>query len=959
VFLARHPEEVHSRERLIDEVWQVEAVAENTLTHAIAELRKALGDDARHPRYIETIHRRGYRLLVRPGAISEEESSISRILSHYLLLEHLGGGGMGVVYRAEDTKLRRDVALKFLPKESSRDPDARERFVREARAASALDHPNICTIHEIDETPDGQLYIVMAHYDGETLKKKINRGPLPIDEALRICGEVAEGLHRAHEAGIIHRDIKPANVMVTSDGVAKIVDFGLAKLMYGKQDLETEASTHGLDTSPGTVIGTVAYMAPEQVRGESVDRRSDVFALGCLLYEMLTGERAFKEDTTAETLAAVLREEPPSLSDARPDLPAELIAVTAKALAKDVDRRYQSARAFLSDLEVIQGQTDEGEALTEAPPSRKPAHRRLYLAPVLVALALFVGTVAVIWFVRSSVVEEPVDTTPPRIVVLPFENLGPSDDEYFADGMTEEIISRLSAVSGLRVISRTSAMQYKGTSKGIAQIGEELNVQYALEGTVRWERSGEGHGRVRITPQLIKVADDSHLWSDRYDRAIESVFEVQSDIAGQVVERLHVSLLKPEQDAIDARPTDNPEAYEAFLRAQHHIQTNEYDQSQLAVMMYKRAVELDPEFAIAWAHLGRLHAYVYFTGWDRTPERRAAAKQAVERALALDTASAEGRWAQGYYHYYCERDFQRALEEFDQALEVRPYDLDSLKGRAFILRRQERWEESNSAFERILESSPRDFLAIHEFATNLNLVRDFRRAEEYVNMEISLRPDLADGYIAKYYLLFGQGRFSEARAVIEELPIDSPFLNVQRIYLDIADGEYEAALTRVRGTPDALYERAWGRLGTGARDLQECQCYFYLGGQRGLNQACERARIAYEELTRKYPDENTYHRLLGITYGILGRKDDAIREGERAVALLPVSKDALDGTKPVRELAYIYTLVGEQEAAIDQIEYLLSIPSILAVGELRVHHGWDPLRDHPRFQALLEKYDTN
>jgi len=309
VFLARHPKEVHSRERLIDEVWRVEAVAENTLTHAIAALRKALGDDARSPRYIETIHRRGYRLLVTPGAVSDEESTVNRALSHYLLLEHLGGGGMGVVYRAEDTKLGREVALKFLPKELNYNPDARERFIREARAASALDHPHICTIHEIDETPDGQLFIVMAHYEGETLKKKIERGPLLVNEAVSFAVQIANGLQSAHRVGIVHRDIKPANVMVTSDGVVKIVDFGLAKLIHPSPDSATDSAPAGLETSPGTQIGTAAYMAPEQVRGQPADHRSDIFALGCVLYEMLTGNQSFRGDTMSDVMASILKDE--------------------------------------------------------------------------------------------------------------------------------------------------------------------------------------------------------------------------------------------------------------------------------------------------------------------------------------------------------------------------------------------------------------------------------------------------------------------------------------------------------------------------------------------------------------------------------------------------------------------------------------------------------------------------
>ena len=393
VFLARNPGEVHSRQRLIDEVWRVEAVAENTLTHAIAELRKALGDDARNPSFIETIHRRGYRLLVTPGVVSDEVSSISRTLSHYVLLEHLGGGGMGVVYRAEDTKLGREVALKFLPKAMSHDSDARKRFMREARAASALDHPNICTIHEIDKTPNGQLFIAMAYYGGETLKKKIDRGPLPVDEAIRICGEVAGGLERAHEAGIIHRDIKPANVMVTSDGVTKIVDFGLAKLMRQPQGLETEAPTGTLETSASAVVGTAAYMSPEQAGGKVVDKRTDIWAFGCVFYEMLTGVRPFFGTTSSETLAAIIKDDP-DWEVLPAETPAPISRLLRRCLTKDPNDRLHDvadARIVLQSLSIDGFYRDESTPSVPVPTGWRtwlPWGLAAVLAVALIAAAM-------------------------------------------------------------------------------------------------------------------------------------------------------------------------------------------------------------------------------------------------------------------------------------------------------------------------------------------------------------------------------------------------------------------------------------------------------------------------------------------------------------------------------------------------------------------------------------------
>ena len=870
---------------------------------------------------------------------------IGRTLGHYRVVEHLGGGGMGVVYRAEDTKLGREVALKFLPPEWSRDPAARERFLREARAASALEDSRICTIHDIDETEDGQLFIAMAFYEGETLKKMLERGRLPIGTAIEIAIQVAEGLERAHSADIVHRDIKPANLMLTQRDEVVIVDFGLAKLA-GELSL----------TETGSSLGTPHYMSPEQASGGRVDERTDLWSLGVVLYEMLTGQRPFGGENSAAVARAILDDEPPKLTDLRPEAPPELGAIVAKALEKDASRRYQSAGEILGDLREFQSQLSDREGVTEAAPSRAPTRRRLYLAPVLVAAVLFVVTTAVIWFLRSGVVEQPVDTAPPRIVVLPFENLGPPEDEYFADGMTEEITSRLSAVSGLHVISRTSAVLYKDTDKAIRQIGEELNVQYVLEGTVRWERAVEGHGRVRITPQLIKVADDRHLWSNRYDRAIESVFEVQSDIAQQVVGQLHVSLLEPEKGALDGRMTDNPEAYEAYLRGQRNIRINDFDLNKLAVTMFERAVELDPEFALAWASMADQHSRIYHYGNDRTPERRHASKQAVDRALELDPDLPEVRLALAFYYYRCDRDFEHALDEFSRVLAISPNNTYALSGRAWILRRQGQWEDAAGLLERVFALSPRDSGTPFTLSQIYQSLRDFQKAKKYADLTISLAPDVVDGYLMKWQLYYVQGRWRDARAVLDEVPAGLP-MGITQFNQEFAERRFEEALATLNAIPKAEFERQMGERGAGLHAMFECNCYHFLGDQRGVEKACGRARFILEEQTKASPDNEELHLWLGAVYATLGRKDDAIREGELALAL--AKHDVLLVSAAVNDLAQIQVFLGNHDEAIEQIEYLLSTPGGLNVGYLHEHPYWDPLRDHPRFQALLEKYDTN
>ena len=868
---------------------------------------------------------------------------IGSTVSHYRIVEHLGGGGMGVVYKAEDTKLGRTVALKFLPPEWSRDPDSRERFLREARTASALEDSRICTIFDIDETDNGQLFIAMAYYEGETLKKRLERGRLPVGEAVDIAIQVAEGLENAHAAEILHRDIKPANLMLTGHDEVVIVDFGLAKL---GGDLTL--------TKPGSSLGTPHYMSPEQSRGEQLDARTDLWSLGVVLYEMLTGERPFAGENHTSVARAILDDRVPELHELRPDAPPVLSAIVAKSLQKDADRRYQSASELLTDLRTLT--TTEGE--TEMRPNAidTPAGMRRRLVARLGLIFVVVFAVALTWVLskQSKGAREPVPL--PRIVVLPFENLGLPEDEYFADGMTEEIISRLAAVRGLRVISRTSAMQYKNTDKVIRQIGEELNVQYALEGTVRWERAGEGHGRVRVTPQLINVSDDSHLWSDRYNRNIESVFEVQSDIAQQVVAQLHVSLLKPEEDVLDARLTEIPEAYEAYLRGHHNLSLNDFDKTLVAVKMFELAVEFDPGFAEAWARLGRIHAWLFFSTFDRSPERRRLARQAVEKALELDPYIPEVHVALGYYYYRCDGDYERALGKFAETLAIQPNHTAALTGQAAVVRRQGNWEESTKALQRLFSASPRDSKIAYALSINYEYLKDYQRAEEYADLAISLAPDDLDGYTRKFYLLLGQGRIRELRAFIEDLPVRFRRLRIYEINLEIADRAFEAALGLLRRTPVEVFEQTIGGGGTEYRMTQECECLFLLGNGREVQEVCGRARDALEEKTLVHGDNWSLHSNLGFVYANLGRREDAIREGEKAAAL--VADDARMGPVYAKRLAKIYARVGEFEAAMDQIEHLLSTPSTLTVGGLRVHPKWDPLRDHPRFQALLEEYDT-
>ncbi len=580
---------------------------------------------------------------------------IGKTISHYKILEQLGAGGMGIVYKAEDTKLKRTVALKFLPPELTRDTDAKTRFVREAQAASILQHTNICTIHEIDETADGQMYICMDFYNGETLKKKIEQGPLKIDQAIDFTIQIAQGLAVAHEAAEIHRDIKPANIMITERGEVKIVDFGLARLT-GQARL----------TVDGKTLGTIAYMSPQQARGEEVDQRTDIWSLGVVLYEMLTGKLPFKGEYEQAVIYSIINEIPVPVTAMRTDVPLELERIVQKCLSKDPFERYQHMDELLVDLRSCLKSTAQTGVQIQPSVSPIRKRRRLFWYG---AFAGLIGLILMVYFLVPH--EEKPTSQLMMIAVLPFENLGPAEDEYFADGLTEEIISRLSSISKLGVISRTSSIQYKKTSKTLPVVAKELGVDYILEGTIRWMKTG-GIERIRITPQLIKVSGDVHLWADNMDRTLDDIFRIQTEIATQVVHALGVVLREDEQGTITAIPTKNIEAYQAFLRGISSGPGYEKNNTRMAIEMFERAVTLDTTFALAYCKLSAAHLLYYWEGSDRTQERLAAAKQALDKAFALQPDLPEAYGVLSMYYYWGYRDYERALETLKRVEENGP-----------------------------------------------------------------------------------------------------------------------------------------------------------------------------------------------------------------------------------------------------------------------------------------------
>jgi serine/threonine-protein kinase len=535
---------------------------------------------------------------------------IGKTISHYKILEKIGEGGMGIVYKAEDTKLRREVALKFLPKEFTADSEAKERFVQEAQAAAALDHPNICTVHEIDEA-EGQTFIAMAHIKGESLKDKIVSGPLDINEVLKIVIQVAEGLQEAHENGIIHRDIKPANIALTAKGQAKIMDFGLAKLSWGV-DL----------TKTATIMGTVAYMSPEQAKGGKVDHRTDIWSLGAMLYEMLTGERPFKITHDQAVLYAILNEDPVPITKIRKDIPQELEKIVKKSLEKDPKKRYGDMDAMLNDLKSV-------------------GHKSV-----------------------STVADKP------SIAVLPFVNMSADpENEYFSDGLSEDLINALTKVTDLHVVARTSSFAFKGEKVDIREIGEKLNVDNLLEGSVR-----KVGNRVRITAQLIKVKDGYHLWSDRYDRNMEDVFAIQDEITEKIMDKLMVALDVLKKPSEEYRPV-NFEAYDLYLKGRYCLNKFEVDK---ALVYYEQAIEQDPNYALAYASIAEVYTLLS-TGFDVLPNKDAMpkARDAAQKALELDPNLAEAYVSLGLVALSYDWDRNATKKYFQKAIELNPNSMSA------------------------------------------------------------------------------------------------------------------------------------------------------------------------------------------------------------------------------------------------------------------------------------------
>ena len=858
----------------------------------------------------------------------------------------LGAGAMAITYRARDTVLNSLVALKVIDRKVAQNPGARSRFLREARAAANIRHPNVARVTYYGEQ-DGECFYAMELVEGETLEARVRRdGPMPLAVALDVIEQAARALAAAETCGVVHRDIKPSNVMLESDPSGtlrvKLIDYGVAKVM-GPQTHSGAEQTHA------GFIGTPAFASPEQFAGAGqlpVDTRSDIYSLGVTLWYLLTGRTPFVGRTMEEIRARQSTELPLQQLKGL-HLPGKVVALLKSMLAADPNHRPQSARDLLLAVHSCYDRFN-------------PEARRRRRKAILVNVALTLAIVAIAlgaWLYQRS---RPLTPEERSIAVLPFENLS-SDKEnaYFAEGIQDEILTRLSKIADLKVISRTSTQHYESAPRNLREIAKQLGVAHILEGSV--QKSAD---TVRVNVQLIKAASDSHLWSDTFDRKLTDILSVETEVAKTIADQLRAKLSGQEKEVIAAKPTDNPHAYDAYLRGlAYTLKTGFTPANSLGAQKYlKEAVQLDPNFALAWTLLSYVDSSGYLTqSLQPTESLREEARHAAETALTLQPSLGEALLVKGFYYYACLKDYDTALKYLEQAERILPHNSRVLQGLAYVERRRGNWDKSDAYFNEAEKLDPRNVNLLSQHARSYICLRRFPEAVVKLEQILNIAPDDIDTIVLKARIAQAEGDLPRAAALLAPLTLGADYVNAleTQVYQAILESRPAAVIAQLKQTlvkPDQALGYYNGELRFWLGWAQEVA-----GDSVAARESWKQARTELEPFLNQQPDNFVLLGDLALTNVALGDNTAALTLAERAIAMMPIEKDVLLGPRPLDIFARVAARTGDTDRAISTLEKLLSIPyeaplaanPPLTPALLRLDPMFEPLRKDLRFQKLV------
>jgi len=866
-------------------------------------------------------------------------------LGNYQILEEIGRGGMGVIYRARQRHSRRIVAVKQILTYHADSQETLVRFRREAEAAARLDHPNILPIYEVGESEDGLPLFSMKFASGGSLadaEPELRNEPR---RSVALMAKVARAVQCAHAHGILHRDLKPGNILLDGRGEPLVSDFGLAKWLDTPSDL----------TQTLTIFGTPGYIAPEQANGSAAKLTpgADIYSLGAILFNLLTGRAPFLGEHALAVIQQAGEKPAPKLRSLTPTLDHDLETICAKCLEREANARYRSAGDLAEDLERWLAGRHIIARPVSAPMRALRWSRRNPLVAGMGALLFALGTAVGIMTWESEAVHRPLMT---GIAVLPFENLSETKESaFFADGIQDGILTKLAKVADLKVISRASVMEYRG-ARNTQQIGRALNVSHVLEGSVRRDP-----GKIHVNAQLIDTRTDTHVWAEEYDGNLTDMFAIQSEIAQKVADQLETKVSVVEKAAIGEPPTTDIVAYDLYLRARDLIYGSSFTARAKedlfeAVQLLEQAVARDHSFFTAYCQLAGAHDRIYFLGFDHTEARLKLAETAIESIRSLRPDSGEAHLALAQHLYWAYPDYDRAHQELVAARRALPNESRIPVMAGYIDRRQGRWEKSLEEMKQALELDPRNFSTLQQISLTYEALRNYKETAATLDRVLAIAPKDVTSRVRRAWIdLESRANpkplYTTIQAILAEDPNAAPVLADYWLGLalrerDPAAAERALAAMPVGGCSDENipFPNGWCE-GLVAR---------LRGDEPAARAAFTSARKELEQMVRDQPNYAAALCALGVVDAALGNKQDAIREGRRAVELIPVSKSAIDGAMLMEYLAVIYAWTGEKDRAIEQLTEAAKLPGAwLSYGHLRLHSFWDPLRGDPRFEAIV------